>query len=390
MTLIRVENGPVFPSSFLGSPRITFIGTVGGLQITSSTLIDLTGEKLAIVGEIMWDNGAATKTMSTSSKIHIRTGAITFADASTTMRVGLQGLLGAGSGAVRATPDGSWSVYTDLIGNGGLLTSSDDNIAKSIALTAGTKDVSQGELVAIVFDMTARAGSDSFGFSGLTGFGYTTTRPGNAQYIGSAWTYFGGTAHLANVLLESDDGTFGLLRGATYISGTGVNAFQASSTPDEYGLVFQVPFRCKIDSVTFSGGPNGSAAADCEVCIYSTPSSTPVELANYTLLGEHGSGYIDDRPTTIQLTEELELQPKTDYCVSIKATGTANFDVGYVKLANAAHRPVLGLANCRLGTRSNATGAFSETTTTIPLIAVGISALDDGNGAGRASLNIGV
>lgn len=386
MTLQAVQGGIFFPSVIIGNPRITWVGTAGGLTQTSTSPIDAATEKIAFMGHARWEGSpAGAKTFGTSSKIHFKTGTVTFADAGTTVRVGIQGVSGDGSGVSGMTPDGAFDVYVDLAGNGGVITSSDDNVYKSVTMSTGSKSITDGDLIAIVFDMTARGGSDSLILAGPTSDGYFTN-PGYRLYNGGAWQNFSG-AVMPNILLEADDGTFGILRGAMFIIGPSSQNFSAtysytsSSSPDEYGLIFQVPFCCKVDALWFSLATS-AANADATIALYSDPLGTPTVMASASHYGEYGNNGTDNRPRLVPITEQT-LAPGTDYCVALVAAGAGSCVLGYTTLASANHRTVQGLANCRRGSRTNATGAFSEMTTEIPLMGVQISALDDGATAGR-------
>lgn len=388
MSFVSISgNGHIFPTLL---PMLRLYSTGGGIDTTSFQsvgTIDAATEKLAFIGHVKWsDNPTAAKTVGASSKIHFRTGAATFADAGTNLRIGLQDVSTASGPPVQ--PDGTFDVYADVAGNSGLITSSDDSVLKSITLsTSGSKSVAQDQLIAIVFEMTARGGTDSLGLTNFYSIDRTNL-PTSLVYIGS-WAVVTINGSVPNVMLEAEDGTFGILRGAMYIAHGGQHSFASTSTPDEYALLFQVPYACKVDAVILATG-NTSATADFSLVLYSTPTGTPTALATVSVLGEHLSNQSDDRYMIVPLGAEYGLQPNTDYAIAMQSTGAGNAILGYFDIGNAAHRTANGLGSCRQGTRTNATGAFSETTTRIPLIGVQISALDDGAGMGKASLNIGI
>jgi hypothetical protein len=394
MTLVAVNNF-VFPSTVLGSTIMTWGGTVGGIQFAVCPGVDAATEKTALMGEVMWVGAPTTaKTMGATSKIWFKTSSITFADASTNLRVGIQDL--ATTTVTTLQPDGTFDVYADVAGNSGLITSSDDNVTKSITLsTSGSKDISHGDLIAVVFDMTARGGSDTFTLLGWSSSGYRIL-PVVRGYYSSAWQGMTSAIPIPMVMLEANDGTLGILRYAPFFpTGNGSSAgsatydFDSATTYDEYGLIFQVPFHCKINGAIISMGTEVSAAADCTLRVYSTPLGTPTEMVAKTLLGEQSIGYTDDRPR-IYTFAETELVPNTDYCLALEATSTGDINLGYLTLASEAHRTVNGLANCRLGRRANQTGAFGEVTDSYPLMAVLISAIDNGTGMGAAQMLLGV
>lgn len=373
MTFVAVP-GIAFPNTYIGNPRLTW-------QLSENNIgtMDANGEKVAMVGHVFWE-GAPTsaKTMGSSSKLHWKSGDAIFNNAGTNIRIGLQDLETA-SGTF-LTPDGTFDVYADVVGGGGGI----GNIAAvtTTLATSGSKSVAHGDLIAIVWDMTTRAGSDSVIVRGLP-CAATWMPPGTLVHI-VAWAP---STSVPDVVLEADDGTFGILSSCPYQTGLGTHAYQASTNPDERGLIFRVPIRCKIDGAWVTMG-TALATADATIRLYADPLGTPAEITSLSVLGEQGNNSATAKPRFYPLTEQT-LEPNTDYCLAVEATGTANVSIAYATVV-AAHRSVMGLANCRAGNRNNQTGAFSETTTEIPFIAVRISALDDGIGMARANLALGV
>ena len=388
MTLQRVPGAfpLVWPNTILTNPRTVAAGTLGGFStLAGAGTTDATGEKIALIGHVFWTDGAASKTMDSTSIIHFRTGAVTMADASTTMRIGLQDVNAAAGPPVQ--PDGTFDVYREFAGNAGVITSADDNVAKSITLsTSGTKTVTNGQLIAVVFDMTARAGTDSLVINGApsASIGYSSM-PVVMQYTTSWQNVNSGTA-LPLVLLESSDGTLGTLLGCGYYAPGSVYTYASSGTPDERALQFQVPYTCKVNCVYLASGGN-SATADGELVLYSTPGGTPTALATVTVLGEYFGNVTDERVHAFMFDSEITLSAATDYAIAYKATGAGSVNLGYITMVSAAHRSINGFANCSGVSRSDATGAFgSASTTDLPLMSVGICALDDGAGGAGGGL----
>lgn len=388
MALTRIPAPFIFPSAILGNSRIALTSGTGGVAFENIATADAANEKIVAMGHVYWE-GAPTspRTMGSSSKVHFRTYNVTFADAATNVRIGLQDVVGSGGGVAVIQPDGTFDVYADVAGNSGLITSSDDQVVKSITLsTSGSKSVGHGDLIAVAFDMTARGGSDSLILASISGVsGLTSALPTVANYV-VGWST---SARVPNILLEDDSGNFGLLYGSAYISNVGTYNYSSSSSPDEYGLVFQVPFRCKVGGFAACVSGNNTAS-DITFRLYSDPLGTPASMASYSRPGDQGAGGTTESLTYFMLASEITLEPNTDYCLAAEAATTTAIDIGYVTLASAAHRGVLGFANCRLGSRSNGSGAFSETTTEIPLLGVILSAVDDGFGPGRANYLIGL
>lgn len=364
--------GLIFPSTFTTQP-LSMQGTSGGFTLTNLVTLDAAAEKGAYIGHVHWEgHPTAAKTMGATSKIHLRTGTVTFADGSTNLRVGIQDVTTSG---VPVQPDGTFDVYKDVVPGGGELSSSSDNAAVSFTLsTSGSKNITEGDQVAIVFDMTARGGSDSVVFAQLASIAYGSS-PFTETNLTGTWavaTSSGATFPL--VLLEASDGTLGILRGSAFIANGASHTFQSGGT--EYGLIFKVPWACAMDGFMIVLGHGTSANADAEVNLYSDPLGTPAVVFTVDLSAEKGINFTDERWRFVQLPQKYTLLPNTNYCLAVKGTGSANVELGYATLANAAHRAVQGFENCSKGSRTS--GAFTETTTDIPLIAISICGFDSG------------
>lgn len=387
MTLLNVSNGaPWFfpPTLFSGGTPLNISGTIGGYSsVIQAATIDAVGEKAAHMGHMHWfGNPTSAKTVGTSSIISFFTNNVTYANASSVVRVGIQDV--ATAAGPPAQPDGTWDVYKDCTTATGEMSSASDFVQVNVTMNTGSKSIAQGDLIAVVFDMTGRGGSDSVTIQHILGAQGYVTRPVVNTYVGAAWGNLGNSlTPYPNVLIQADDGTLGIIKGGYFIKYNGVYQWVSTSTPDEYGLIFQVPFRCAVDS--FVAAIGGSAAgADYIMRLYSSPLGSPAVLASVQVDGAQMGGNSDDRYAVFGISTPVILNPNTDYCLAVEPNGINQIDLGYITLGNANHRPVLGLANCRGASRNNAGGGASpvfsgETTTTIPGLGVGISHLDMGN-----------
>lgn len=389
MTMVSLgPHGMLWPRVFnLLNPT----NTVGGYStFSASTTMDASGESLAFIGQVFWeDEPTSAKTMGSSSKIHWRSGSITFANAGTTFSVGLQDVSTSAGPPVR--PDGTFDVRRNLVGGTDTIAAT-SHITTTLS-TSGSKSVAQGDLIAVVFEMVSRGGTDSvvatYGMGpGLAAGQDRQNSPTAVSFVGGSWTV-NTIAAVPNVLLEADDGTLGILVGSYFLALGSAYSFNSSSSPDEYGLIFQVPFRCKVGAVRLTTGST-SATADFTVKLYSDPLGTPALITSKTRLGENFANQTDDRAWHVMFDSQYELLPNTDYCAAVEATGAGSLDIGYLSVFDATHRAPNGMANCRRGSRTNGSGAFSETTTEIPAICPIITSIDNGMGAGRATLILGI
>jgi hypothetical protein len=136
---------------------------------------------------------------------------------------------------------------------------------------------------------------------------------------------------------------------------------------------------------------NGAATADCTVRLYGDPLGTPTALATIDANSYYGPGNVGARGLQYGVvTTPVTLYPGVDYCLAFEALGSGNLILSKVVLQSAAHRAVLGIDNQRKGSRTDLTGAFTETTTEIPYCGIIISHIDNGLGQGVASLNVGI
>ncbi len=174
MTLVTTGISIHFPDPF-NFPRATVSAT-----------IDAATEKVAMLGRLAIDGRpVGTKTLSTGT-IKYRTGAVTFASGTTKVDIGLQSVA-SGSGPI-AQPNGTYTVKTTLTGGGGGITANGINTA---TMNSGIVSLSNGDLVAVVFDMTAVGGADSViistGQTWITNSMGSSGMPTTNAFVSSAW-----------------------------------------------------------------------------------------------------------------------------------------------------------------------------------------------------------
>src|SRR3990172_6421351 len=128
-----------------------------GYGQTSSGTLDAAGEKIVFIGRMYLEGGPGSKTISSAGgKIDWRTSAVTWATPGSALRVGI-----ADVDLTKGPPgrdDGTFDVRKDLVQGTDSLAS---NTWVSTAMDTGTKTIAHGDLVAIVFELTATLGVDS-------------------------------------------------------------------------------------------------------------------------------------------------------------------------------------------------------------------------------------
>lgn len=363
MTLVSTPRGTLFPD-LLALP----------ISFTSAT-IDAATEKVAMIGRLfIAGRPAGTKTLSTGT-IQYRTQAVTFANGGTTVDIGIQGV-SAVAGLI-AQPDGTFTVKTTLTGGGGGITASAWNTA---TMNSGTTSLSHGDLIAVVWDMTARAGADSVLIStqnpwlnqGIS-FGVPTTN----VFVSSAWqtTVTSGSARGPNVIIVFDDGTLGWIDYTVPCSVSNNTEFwQDSTNPDERGMIFQVPWDCKFDAVWAYGAPNNSSGG-FTLKVYSDPLGTPSSIASVTVNPFQTSVAGGNQLIIEALASEVSLSKGTDYAVTMRssATGGNNTFLYSATLGNEAHRAAInGTTTLKKASRQNDTGAFTAESPAVTMYPIGV------------------
>lgn len=372
MSLTELSRELLFPTIYTGGP----IDNGPQFNMGSGQTLDAANEKAALCGYLVWQGRATSKAV---SKIHFRTDSVTYADAGSSLRVGLQDL--ATSAGPPTQPDGSFDIFDDIAGGDAELTSASDSTFVTATMTSGSKTLSTGDKIAVVWEMTARGGTDSVRLAALSHNTNLASPVGLVDTTGS-WA----VSSLPLVIIEASDGTLGTIVGTIPITASATQAFSDSSDPDEYGLVFKLPVEVKVTGVMMTIQSAG-ATSDFDINIFSDPFGTPAAVSGttFSILGENGNTG-GRAPYMIYFPAEVTLSAATDYVLALKATGAGNVTICIYTLRDAADRPLLGLNNCGLTTRNGGTGAFAATTTTqVPHFVLMISSVHDGSGGAGGS-----
>lgn len=383
--------------ALVGIPQGLYYPFRGGslFLVGNSATLDATGEKWAGIGRVYWDaRPGSSKTIDTtgSSSISVQVGATTFNNASSTLDIGIQGVA-TGSGPT-AEPDGSYvvkaTVTTAAPGSPAITV---DNGFFTAVPTTGTVTLTHGDLIAVVLDFTNRAGADSVvvpSLSGTYGGGSGPTFPITNANASSAWGATGAGSH-PMVAFTASDGTVGTLDGVIPIGHMANITWSDSDNPDERGLIFQVPFDCKVDAFT-AFMRTVDATSDFTLSLYSTPESGATVMnagaATVAVLAEQTGAAASDRIGVWNLASEVSLSKNTDYCVAMKATGAGNIRFTGCTLGTAALRALFpGGTTVRSVTRNGGSGDFASSSTTLMFpLGVRISAVDDGTGSGSGGV----
>lgn len=369
-------------------PSLSLVGA-GGAQVVSfanSSALNAAARKLAFIGNIYLAAGSGSKTISSAGgSISLETGtAVTWATSGTTLQIGIQDVSSAAGPGIQ--PDGTFDVS-------GTRVQGTDSLAVSTWTTtsmgSGTKTITHGDAVAIVIEMTVRNGADSVTLSYPVGS--DSARYPAGIFFTTSWPAANGSI-IPNAIITFDDGTLGWIdcsyAGAALSSAT---FYSDVTNPDEYGVIFQVPWDCRIDAI-YAGFYNGAANATCTLQVYSDPTGSPgvVSGTQITISNRNSNALNTARIGTYLLPAPVALTRNTSYCVSVKATGSGNIGLDVITLGSATYRAAYSGGTTRsLATRNNGSGAFNSVTSQFVMMGVRMSAFNDtsgGGGSGGGSL----
>lgn len=237
--------------------------------LSGGTTLDAAAEAAIYVGHIFTSDGASHTIDTTgSSSLGWLTAAVTFANAGTTVKVGLATIDAANGPPSRATNVANvitFDVSKSLTGGGGGITGS---AWQNHVPDAGTKTIAHGDLVCFAVQMTARGGVDSVianweaqaqstGFAAVTGF------------TGGSYASSNGIPH---AIITFSDGAIGYFMGGANQVTINTRTWSSASATKEYGQLYKLPFPMKVHGLFAWAAPS----ADFDAVLYSDPLGTPV------------------------------------------------------------------------------------------------------------------
>jgi hypothetical protein len=342
----------------------------------SNATIDAAGESYFAIGHIRLSSGPGTsKTLDNGGgKVHLSTSSVTFANAGTTMRIGVQDVSAAG------VNDDTWTSEPqgDFVGGTDVINANDVN---DFAIESGSRSIADGDLIAVGFEFISRGGTDQIIVPRLN-LPYAMYTPHSALDSGAGPALVGLTGHIA---LEFTDGTIGWFSpmALPFIQESS-STFSSGSTPDEYAMVFRLPFPATCVGL-WALVSNTAAADDFELILYSTPLGTPSATKTLSFdssLYSVGSG---GRQVSRPFDAAVSLAANTDYAVALRPTtaNTLSFErIHFGGGGNLAKGLPLGL-NWSQYSRTDQSGAFgSQASGTIPLFGLWLLGFDDGAAGG--------
>lgn len=262
MSLVALDGTPLV---LIGAP---FARNSEALPTQLSILQDAANEACIMYGHVITDDGGSHTIDTTgSSSLGWRPGAVTFANAGTTFKVGLAAMdttTGPPGRAVNVADVITFDVSRSYTSGAPPAA----NTWTESVPTAGTKTIANGDFLAFCTQMTARGGVDlvNTAISAATAI----PRPGATSFTGAAYA---GTSAVPNGVITFSDGHLGwFYGGAVWATSTTTQTWNNGSATTEYGNFFQCPFPMKIYGLMAAG----SLAGDTDFVLYSAPLGTPV------------------------------------------------------------------------------------------------------------------
>ena len=387
MTAVRTAGGLVpIPSYKMYAPQ----GSASSMRsmvtaFFTSVTVDAAGERVAMIGRIKWQDASSHTVSSAGGSISFSAGAsTTWANASTSLDIGIQDVT-AGS----REPDGTFDVKATYVPGTDTLTALATN---TVAMDSGTKTIADNDLIAVVWDMTARAGSDAVPVGVINAAGSSGIAvPYVRFYNGAAWA---NSANVPNVIIKADDGVYGWFEPWGYRpAATGSQAYNSGTgTADEYGARILLPWPVTVEGISVPIVVAGQSS-DFELCIYSDIAGTPTLVGGTvaaTVDADAIAGNFGDYFFTVMFASPKALSANTVYGWTVRPTTANNVTMewgDYGTGNNALMASLMMGPNSYRIRRLDNTGAFTLTDTLHPPFVLHVSKFDDGAGGGGLAAN---
>ena len=352
------------------------LGHVGSSSpATNAPIMDAANEAVIFIGHCLTNDGASHTIDTTGpSAISWRCVAATFVNAATTVKIGIAAVdtaAGPPARAVNVADVITFDVNAAPVGGGG-------GIAVgwvTSAMTAGTKTIANGDLIAIAFQMTARGGTDSISIQHSTATDRPWNTPTETNYVNAA--YAGGFG-VPNAVITFSDGTLGWIFGSFVFAGSGNIVHNSGSASNkELGQLFQLPFPSRVCGIYASVSPSTNAA-NWDAVLYSDPLGTPVAERTVSMDANVTSSINTARPHRILFPTPYFLPANTPVVAAVKP-GATNITSYYFTLGSATHRATHTFGPSSHGV-TRTTGAFSNVNSNLDHFNVGllVNALEHG------------
>ncbi|MHC4155648.1 MAG: hypothetical protein ACYST6_12100 [Planctomycetota bacterium] len=328
-------------------------GSFSGQQINASA------EKVAFIFTI-------PKT-GTLDKFEFLLGTVTQAPASG-IRCSFQNLDASGD------PDGTQDEYRDVTSG---ITSDTWLVPGLITDNGGDggnkRSVTVGDRIAAVVEFVSWGAGDDLEVDALNITSLATVE--NHNYVDLYTASWAKVANVCpNIALKYDDGSYEWL--ATDIlpaSALGSLSVNTGTTPDEVGLIFQLPFSCRVKGAWVRLAANASGR-DFDVVLYG-PTTRTVSVDADQLQNTAA------RSISVIFPAAETLLANTNYRLALKPTTANSIGAYYLDVAVAAIMDAIEGGQEFHWTQRSDAGSWSETTTRRPIMGLLIDGIDTGGAA---------
>lgn len=352
MALQAIPGGFFLPSIFIsiGPPNVS------GTQL----LFDAAGERSAFIFQ-----APETGTINT---VEFLTGTVSI-NAASVVRVSLQDV-----SLTTGDPDGAQDQFRDVLGSAitsttwiqpGLLTDDGTN-------GGNKRTVNRGDLLSLVIEFQSFTAGDSVNILGANNPS-TTTQNQSYQYgdsFSASWAKQSPNPILA---IQYSDGLYKAV-GGKILPSKAINTqnFNSSSNPDERGLKFSVPVPCTIKGASVNLAISGAGGAS--LVLYDTDGSTVLRSVS---LDADVKNTTAGRSYIIPF-DDVTLTPNVSYRLTILPSSTTNLSVYDFDVQSTAHMNAVDCGANWIQTQRTDGGAWTDTNTKRPYMALWVSAIDDG------------
>lgn len=331
MALVNIDGTPIFAYGHAGTEGRASFYNLGG----SYRPVDAAGDSVMFIGQIFTEDGASHTIDTTgASSLGWMTGVVsTFADAGTTVKVGLAGVdteNGPPARAVNVSGTITFDVSASFTGGGGGITA---NSWQEHVPNIGSKTVANGDLLAFCVQMTARGGSDTVGVQINTAISAgQSLRPCTIIYESSNYspTYTGPP----NAVITFADGKKGFFVGGYPCRVQRTQGVWSNATsPNEYGNLITLPFAAKV-----FGFLVGYAGADAEFVLYSDPLGTPVAERTISIdASTMGGSSLQAGYNVFMFATPYIVKANQPLGAILKPTSATNMQAYYTTVADTSH-----------------------------------------------------
>lgn len=294
----------------------------------------------------------------TIERILYHTAAVTFGGSSV-FRISLQSV-------VNGFPDGTVDQFRVSVPAAN--TMNDSGIISSNGTDGGTKrTLAQGELVAVVLEITTFTAGDSLAFQRMGGtLGVVNISYAQATWNGSAWTRVTGGLALGAVKYTSP-GYVHFPGVIPHVGAAGAeNLFNNGSTPDEIGVRFKVPH----DLLLMGAGVQGDEwAGDAELVLYE--GSTQVAISPVMDAEVEATATVSGAGVHWEViggAAPYPLRANVEYRLTLRPSSASNVSLGEWNAIHAAAIAAMPAgAEWFRASRTNG-GAFTDDGAKLPMI----------------------